>query len=313
MDCTTLPTVTVSVISYNSSKTIVETLDSIDRQTYPHLELVISDDGSKDDTVRICEEWISRHWDRFARTEIITSPHNTGVSANLNRAWDACRTKWDKDIAGDDILFPNCIEDNIAFVKEHPDAVVVFSRARIFETRHHKRIWLNESWHNYDFFSLSPKDQYDYLIHEDNCLPAPSCFYNLEKLRAMGIRNDERIPLLEDYPKWIVFARRGIRFDFLDHPTVGYRHDSDSLSAGIFSPLFFKSNLLFYLYYYLDEINEEHSRDDVYAMMSDKVLSFYTKTYERAAQINTSWDYRVGHILLSPIHFIKDILLQLKK
>lgn len=50
--------VSVCIITYNSSKYIEETLESVRRQTYPAIELIISDDASSDDTVYICEQWI---------------------------------------------------------------------------------------------------------------------------------------------------------------------------------------------------------------------------------------------------------------
>ena len=82
----TQPLVTVAVIAYNSSKTVVETLDSIKNQSYQNLELIVSDDGSTDDTVTVCENWIANHQARFIRTELITVAKNTGTSANINRA-----------------------------------------------------------------------------------------------------------------------------------------------------------------------------------------------------------------------------------
>lgn len=307
------PPVTVSVITYNSSKTVIETLDSIYQQTYPNLELVISDDCSTDDTVRVCRNWIDAHQGRFLRAEVLESERNTGTSANLNRAWDACRTRWDKDIAGDDILFPNCIEDNIAFVTEHPEAVVVFSKTLIFETHGNKRVWLDYTWHDDGFFKLSMAEQYSYLLNKGNRLPAAPCFYDLEKLRELGIRHDERIPLLEDYPKWVNLLRKGIELSYFDKPTVGYRHDSQSLSAGLFSPVFFKSNILFYLYYYLDEIDSEEKRDSVYQLIASQLLPFYAKTYDEVTRTRQSWDFRIGHLVLAPFRYLKQLLSRLSK
>ena len=102
--------VSVAVVTYNSSKTVVETLDSIANQTYPDLELIVSVDCSTDNTVEICREWIEAHKERFVRTELLTVEKNTGVSANMNRGADACQGEWVKDIAGDDVLLPECID-----------------------------------------------------------------------------------------------------------------------------------------------------------------------------------------------------------
>ena len=73
------PLVSVPVITYNSSKTVLETLDSIYNQTYQNLELIVSDDCSTDNTVGICREWIEAHKKRFVRTELLTVEKNTGV------------------------------------------------------------------------------------------------------------------------------------------------------------------------------------------------------------------------------------------
>ena len=298
------PFVTVSVLSYNSSRTIKETLDSIFYQSYPNLELIISDDCSTDKTLGICKEWINKHKNRFRRTQILTVEHNTGVSANINRAWSACKTEWNKDIAGDDILFPNCIEDYVSFIDKNPDAIVIFSRLRRFRTWLGIKQWLPDTWHNYGFFELSYEEQQHYLVYNTGHIPTCTAFYNLPEVFKRNYRHDERIPLLEDDPKWIVFARTGIKFRFLDKETVGYRCSHRSLANGIHSPRYFNSRLLFYLYYYLDEINHGEDRDSIYNLICHEALNSYWAPYS----ISQSVDYKVGKILLFPFHIIKKVL-----
>ena len=70
------PLVSVTVITYNSSKTVLETLDSIKAQTYQNLELIVSDDCSTDDTVELCRNWIEQNKERFVRTELLTVEKN---------------------------------------------------------------------------------------------------------------------------------------------------------------------------------------------------------------------------------------------
>ena len=62
--------VTVNVLTYNSSKYVLETLESIKTQTYQPLILHICDDCSTDDTVKICKKWIGENSDRFIKTKI---------------------------------------------------------------------------------------------------------------------------------------------------------------------------------------------------------------------------------------------------
>ena len=77
--------VSIVVITYNSSKYVLETLESAKAQTYQNIELIITDDCSTDNTVAVCKEWLEKNEDRFVKAELVTSPCNTGVPANLNR------------------------------------------------------------------------------------------------------------------------------------------------------------------------------------------------------------------------------------
>lgn len=302
-----LISITVNVVTYNSAEYIIDTLESIKEQTYPNIILHISDDCSTDNTVETCNNWIRKNESRFEEVKIITSEINTGVSANFNRVWDICNTEWMKDIAGDDVLLPNCIQDYVEYINDNPEAIVIFSRVRPFQVKYGNKVWSKESWHDYSFFNLTNEEQYRYLINNGNNLPAPSCFYNIKRLRELGIQNDERIPLLEDYPKWVMCARKKIKFHFLDKHTVGYRQDSSSLSVGIFSPKFYKSNLLFYLYYYLDEIKRPEERDIIFNLMCEKAMQFYLPAYNDAINLRKSWEYRVGKAIFSPLYFCKKI------
>ena len=245
------PLVSVPVITYNSSKTVLETLDSIAGQTYQNLELIVSDDCSTDDTVEICREWIEAHKDRFVRTELLTVDKNTGVSANLNRAEDSCSGEWVKDIAGDDILLPDCIETYVDYVSEHLEAVCVFSRVEVFGDNSEEVYRFVHNTFDYSFFELPNEEQYKWLITKDTQpIPAATYFYHREIMLYLGVSNDERIPFLEDWPKWIRLLEKGIRFCFIDQPLVKYRVSYNSLcTSDKQRDKFFKSKTLLYLNY----------------------------------------------------------------
>lgn len=230
MDCNNKPLVSVLVVTYNSSKTVVETLDSIANQTYPNLELIVSDDCSTDNTVEICREWIETHKERFVRTELLTVEKNTGVSANMNRGADACQGEWVKDIAGDDVLLPECIEIYMGYVKEHHEAVCVFANVVVFGGDEESRKHFEDVFSICEkFFTWPVEEQYDYLTLVGCHIPAATAFYNREKVTQLGVRNDERIPFQEDKPKWINFLKAGARFDYINRATVKYRLSDSSL------------------------------------------------------------------------------------
>ena len=245
------PVVSVSVIAYNSSRYIIETLESIKAQTYPNIELIVSDDKSTDNTVQLCEDWIAKNKDRFVRTQIIVPEHNTGVSGNCNRASAACQGEWEKGIAGDDKLLPNCISDFMAYVAEHPDAKLIFGRMTGFGADKETIEQVLKRF-DYSFFSMTPEQQLHRLLYKGNCLPAPATFANREYFLNLGIKNDERVANLEDWAKWINYLRAGIKFHFMDKDVVSYRVNS-GISVGFPRESYFQSLAIFRALYIYPE------------------------------------------------------------
>lgn len=117
------PLVSVVVITYNSSKTVIETLESVRNQTYGNIELIVSDDHSSDNTLEIVRDWLVNNASRFVRVEIVATEKNTGVSANNNRGVAKARGEWIKMVAGDDCFVPECIEEFVSFVNGHQEKV----------------------------------------------------------------------------------------------------------------------------------------------------------------------------------------------
>ena len=301
------PLVSVPVITYNSAKFVLETLESIKAQTYQNIELIISDDCSTDNTVELCQQWVEQNKNRFVRTQIITSEVNTGVSANGNRGRDACQGEWIKGIAGDDLLMPNCIADCVEYVQQHPNVIYLFGRIEAFGACEETNMRFTNNV-DYSFFDLDVDGQLKYLVFNDNCIKAPACFYNRYKVVELGIRNDERIPLLEDWPKWINIVEKGIPLKFIDKVLVLYRIHNDSLSTSYrASAKFIESNYLFDLYY-------RYPRWQTYCSdyAADRMTKSYINLYNdllacerNFRSILNSRSYKLGKFLLTPIRKVR--------
>lgn len=244
------PLVSVAVVTYKSAGTILETLESIKAQSYPNIELIISDDCSSDATVDICRAWVEKNRERFVRTEIVTIEKNTGVSANCNRADKACNGDWIKIIAGDDIMLPNCVQDCVEYVTAHSHVIYLFGKMEGFgRSQNEVDEYMNRCF-DYSFFELSSEEQYHRLVFEGNCVPAPTAFYNIRRLEEIGIDYDERIPMVDDYPRWMNISKRGIQLQFIDKVLVKYRLSDNSISTTATPSLRAKqSSALIYIYY----------------------------------------------------------------
>ena len=269
------PLVTVSVLTYNSSNTVLDTLESIKAQTYPNLILQIADDCSTDNTVAICEKWIAENKERFVKTKIIVPPANTGISGNANRAWDACETEWFKGIAGDDILLPNCIEEYMNYVSLHDDVVFLFCKIKCFGPNE-ENVEHAEGIFDYSIFELSSEEQLDRLLTKGNCIPAATCFCNILKVRSIDLRHDERIPMLEDIPLWINAIKAGVKMFFIDKTLVKYRVGSGISTSGP-SLRFALFNRLFNTYYVLPYMMDKDPNKalDAIAKYETELLTAY--------------------------------------
>jgi alpha-1,3-rhamnosyltransferase len=245
------PLVSIIVATYNSGKFVIETLESAKAQTYLNLALIISDDCSADNTVAICQDWVTANGHRFVSTRLITVPQNTGVSANCNRCIHAAQTTWIKFIAGDDILLPNCITDNMEFVAANPSAKAVFSEVLLYQGDFKKENFLNNVPQGYPMNIMNPKfsveDQYKILLISDRITYTPSVFLNRETLLLVG-GYDETNRLIEDYPMWLKLTRAGNKLYFFNTATVGYRMHKDAANNmanyGLFKPLFLTAALI---------------------------------------------------------------------
>ena len=128
------PLVSVVVITYNSARTVLDTLDSIANQTYQNIELIISDDCSQDDTVSVVNTWVEENKNRFISVKILTVEKNTGLVKNCNRGRKAAKGEWIKGIAGDDMLMPDAIEEYIKFILANPQCQMCVAGVNVFST-----------------------------------------------------------------------------------------------------------------------------------------------------------------------------------
>lgn len=240
--------VSIIVTTYNSSQFVIETLESAKVQTWQNIELIVSDDCSADNTVELCRNWIEANKNRFVRTDIITVPENTGVSANCNRCIKASNAHWIKFIAGDDILLPNCIEDNMQFVQLNPEAAIIFSKVLLYNNDFTQENFLASFPSPYPMNIMNPgfsaNDQFKQLLISDRINFTPSYFFKKDTLLSVG-GYDESEKFTEDYPMWLKLTNAGNKLYFFDTPTVGYRRHqaaSNNMSDfGLFKPLFLKS------------------------------------------------------------------------
>lgn len=223
------PLVSIAVITYNSSEYILDGLESVKNQTYKNIELIISDDCSTDDTVKICREWLDRNNDRFVRTELISVAKNTGVAANGNRAADKCQGEWIKFLSGDDQFIPETIEKYLCYIAQHPQSSIVFGKLIFYGpnpeyVKRYCEIYENKY---YSQIRLGQHEQYiEYLKH--CAIPGPGLIYKRNLWEEIG-GFDERYPFCEEHPLTCKILKAGYQIYFLEEGVYRYQVREDSL------------------------------------------------------------------------------------
>ena len=162
----------------------------------------------------------------------------------------------------------------MAYVTEHPETVYMFSKIEAFGASEERNRYYEEKVAHYDIFDLEARQQYERLIWQ-NCIISSTCMYNRKKNAEMGLKNDERIPLLEDWPRWINVTEHGVKLSFLDKVEVRNRLHEKSLStSGTMSPSYIRSNQLLCKYYQIPYVwsNGQRRRAVIYYLKLQTIL-----------------------------------------
>ena len=118
MDKKDAPLVSVLMTAYNRQNFIAEAIDSVLASTFTDFELIIVDDGSSDDTVRIAREFERK--DR--RVKVFENGQNLGDYPNRNQAAAYATGKYLKYVDSDDTIFPDGLRYCVLSMAENPSA-----------------------------------------------------------------------------------------------------------------------------------------------------------------------------------------------
>ena len=124
------PLVSVLVTSYNSEKWIAETLDSILEQTCRPLEIIVSDDASRDRTVEIVRSFEHRH---PGIIRIFVQEHRLGVAENSQFVLSHATGDYVCLFASDDLMVPGKLEAQVALLERRPELAACYHDCILFD------------------------------------------------------------------------------------------------------------------------------------------------------------------------------------
>ncbi len=210
------PLVSVIASCYNHSRFVVECLESIRQQTYPHVQLIIIDDCSRDDSVAVIQHWIAEHG---VQCKFLTHAKNQGVCRSYNDALAHATGDYVAIISTDDIWLPRKLEEQVKLLESlPPEYGVVYSDASRVDEQGNSLpgmyIDTDGSAQGYP-----EGDVFDHLL-KGNWLAVMAALIRRSCFEVVG-GFDESLPL-EDYDMWLRIAKR-YRFAFSPYVSARYR------------------------------------------------------------------------------------------
>jgi len=270
--------VSVIIPSYNRAHIILNCLKSIISQTFANLEIIVVDDGSKDNTGDIISNCKDSRiiYLKHDKNQGLPSARNTGIKASTGDILAFLDT--------DDVWLPKKIEETVkVFGESDKDTGVVYAAS--IRYRNGKKEYLPPAY-------IYPKegDIFNRLLL-GNFIPAISASVKRECFNEVGIF-DPSLPSLEDWEMWIRLAKK-YKFRFIKQPLQIIYYTKDSLTANVDN--FLRSEKLILQKHYVDfaknpsVLAKRYCQIGIYNMLSG--LNHECREYFYKAYISSNRNY----------------------
>lgn len=214
--------VSVIIPSYNSATFLSHTIDSVLQQTYKHIEIIIVDDGSKDNTKEILKPYLKLYTDKIK----YFYQKNAGSSVARNNGIKLSNGDYVAFLDADDQWFHDKLERQLGFVKNNSKYQLVFSNARI----------INQDGYflgNYikDCSIFRDANQISLMLLMKNFIPFSSVMAKRDILNKVGLF-DESLKGCEDYDLLLKITRL-YPIGFISDNLINYRISPGNKSSNI--------------------------------------------------------------------------------
>jgi len=211
-------TVSVIIPAHNSATTLVEALDSVVHQTRPVQEIIVVDDVSSDDTIRVFENW-QRSLTGTVEARLLRQSRNTGPAGARNTGIRAATGDWIAFLDADDASLPGRIAAQLNTAATHPSAALLCGGTIPLDSAYPPPPTVSA-------FRVTPLSLDDFIIH--NPIATSTVLAWREAILDAGLF-DEQFCGPEDYDLWLRIASRHECLQ-LETPLSRYRTTVGSLS-----------------------------------------------------------------------------------
>jgi len=216
------PRASILIITYNQEDLVRETVESCLAQTFADYEIVVSDDGSKDNTQSILLDLQAQHPDRI---KLVLNAENKGITANCNAGLRACSGDFVALMGGDDLLLPEKIGAQVAAFDA--DDELVFSYHPCFVLRDGNMDEIVG-----DLAKDVVTNQIEMISNFGAQMPGPATMVRASAIPEVGFR--EEIGTASDWMFFIDVAAHG-SVRRIDTPLAVYRQHGGNVGQRYFA------------------------------------------------------------------------------
>ncbi len=232
MDNGSNPFITIGIPTYNRLRYLEEAVASSKAQTYPNIEIVISQNPHRDPKItRSIAEYCRAQEGQDPRIRYRMHPKNVGPEANFNSLADTARGSYVSLFGDDDRLLPHAIESLVKVIE--PNTAMVFAKRHFIDNkgnRLEKATSVYDRSRGYDRLPPGRVANPEYWAWQQS--PAiENSLIRTSDFRRLRFREDIDIPDVEPF---IRLAREGGNFIFLPEYVIEYRLHTDSTTGGGF-------------------------------------------------------------------------------
>ena len=199
--------VSVVIPVYNKEKYVKEALESVFKQTYKDIEILVLNDASEDKSADIIQEIIKDHPEII----YINEKENIGVCAARNKLINMAKGEYILPFDADDILDETYIEKFVRALDDNPEYSVVYCDVKYFQAE------------NYDIYCNFDEEKILYF----NCLISSSMFRKKHFEEIGGYKKWLNDIGCEDWELWITFFEKGFKFYKINEVLYHYRKLGD--------------------------------------------------------------------------------------
>lgn len=227
------PLVSIICMCYNHEKYVVESLNSVLNQSYKNIQLIITNDSSRDDSDKKIKTWLLNYPDVI----YIKNSINLGNTKTFNKALKPAKGDYIIDLAADDILLEDCIEKQLnAFLNPKFDNVgIVYGNVELIsENNTHNGYYYPVNSNKEAIEKPASGDIYLSMLSQNSKICSVSAMIKKTVLDRLN-GYDENLEY-EDLDLWIR-ASRYYNFEFIDRILVQKRELENSLGSQFFKKL----------------------------------------------------------------------------